>query len=303
MGFTDMKILITGATGFIGSKLAAQLKASGHTVYGLTRSTNRPPTASIDKFFAWPAGQQPPREALEGVDAVVHLAGETVNGRWTPAKKARVLSSRVEGTRYLVAAMQAAGSRAQLVSASAVGFYGNRDDEELDEASAPGAGFLKDVCLAWEAEAAAASEAGIDVAILRLGIILGRDGGALPVMLRPFRLGIGGPMGSGKQWWPWVHEDDVTGIVQQVIEQKATGVFNVTSPQPARQAEFARALGKALHRPAVLPAPAFAVRLLLGEFADEVLFSKRVLPKRVLASGYGFKYSELDAALADLLRR
>jgi len=281
------RVLVTGASGFIGSALRERLTARGDDAEGVSLRDGGAPT----------------RAQVEAADAVVNLAGETVEGRWTAAKRSAILTSRVDGTRRLVDAVAAASARPRvLVSASAIGWYGDRGDEALDEDSAPGEGFLYEVASAWEAEAMRAAELGVRVVVVRFGLILGRGGGAFPRLVRPTRLLAGGPLGSGRQWWAWVHLDDVTGIVLHAIDDGAvTGVLNATAPEPCRQREFARALGAAVHRPAVTPAPAVALRLLLGGFATELLSSRRVLPKRTGSSGYAFAHPQLEGALADLV--
>jgi hypothetical protein len=280
-------VLVTGASGFVGSALRERLAARGDAAEGVSlRDGGAPTTAQV-----------------AAADAVVNLAGEAVEGRWTEAKRNAILTSRVDGTRRLVDAIATASERPRvLVSASAIGWYGDRGDEALDEDSAPGEGFLHDVARAWEAEAMRAAELGVRVVVVRLGLILGRGGGAFPRLLTPTRLLAGGPLGSGRQWWAWVHLDDVTGIVLHAIDDaSASGVLNATAPEPRRQREVARALGAAAHRPAVTPAPALALRLLLGGFASELLSSRRVLPKRTGASGYAFTHPRLEGALADLV--
>jgi uncharacterized protein (TIGR01777 family) len=296
-----MRVAITGATGFIGRALCAELARRGHQVIALTRDSERaratlPGVEALD----W-SGEQP--AVLPPVEAVVNLAGESVAGRWTAEQKQRIRDSRVEGTRRLVEAINRAEQEpAALVSASAVGYYGDRGEETLTEESPPGAGFLADVCREWEAEAARAETAGTRVTCLRLGIVLDRDGGALEQMLLPFRLGIGGPMGNGQQWMPWVHRADVIGLILFALESTAvTGALNATAPEPARNRDFGRALGRVLHRPALLPAPAFALRLLLGEFAGEILASRRVVPERAQSLGYSFQYPRLEPALRAIL--
>jgi uncharacterized protein (TIGR01777 family) len=257
----------------------------------------------VHDVYQW-RHREAPVEAIAAADVVVNLAGETVAGRWTAEKKQRINDSRVEGTRSLVAAMrQAQNAPAHLISASAVGYYGNRGDEELTEASRPGAGFLAGVTQDWEKEALAAAQDGVDVAVMRFGIVLGVEGGALKTILPLFRAGLGGPLGSGAQWWPWVHIGDVVSAIASALEGGWTGVYNVTAPYPVRQREFARALGMALRRPAFLPVPRFALRLVQGEFADEVLFSKRVLPQALLKLGFRFQHEDIAGALTDLLKR
>jgi uncharacterized protein (TIGR01777 family) len=300
-----MNILMTGASGFIGSHLAPRLAQAGHTVSGLSRN---PEAASaqvpaITKFFPWRPEELPPPEALERADLVIHLAGESVSGRWTEEKKRRIIASRVDGTRNLVSALTAGRGPKALISVSAVGYYGDRGDAELDEQSAPGTGFLTEVTQAWEREALRVEQAGCRVAVMRLGIVLGTSGGALGRLLPLFRLGLGGPLGSGRQWWPWVHIEDVTRAMESAANNEWAGIFNITSPQPVRQRDFAHALGQALHRPAIFPTPAFGLRLILGEFSDELLFSKRVLPAHLRSAGFEFHYPALGPALGQLLSR
>lgn len=298
-----MRVLVTGVTGFIGSALAERLVANGHEVVGLTRNPDmaRKALPFVSEFHAWNPEEEPSPYVLSNADAVVNLAGESIAGRWTKAKKQRIYDSRIQGTKNLVTAMRRAEHPRILVSASAVGFYGDRGEEELSETSGLGVGFLADVCKDWEAVAQEGAEAGIRVAAMRLGIVLGKEGGALKTMLPLFRFGLGGPLGSGQQWWPWVHLDDVTAALAMAIENPYQGTFNVTAPNPVRQKQFANALGDVLHRPAILPAPGFAIRLVQGEFADEVLFSKRVLPARLESEGFRFEHRELTEALEDIL--
>jgi uncharacterized protein len=299
-----MRVLITGVTGFIGSALAQRLTSDGHQVLGLTRNPVRASEKlpMIKEFHAWNFEEEPSPSLLSTVDAVVNLAGETVAGRWTTSKKARIYRSRIAGTRNLVSAMRKAGQPPVLVSASAVGFYGDRGEEKLTETSGIGAGFLADVCKDWESEALN-GDLGGRVAVMRTGIVLGKEGGALKTMLPLFRLGLGGRLGSGQQWWPWVHIDDVAAAYAAAIEQPYAGIYNLAAPVAARQKKFAQEFGKTLHRPAVLPAPGFALRLVQGEFADEVLFSKQVVPARLEAEGFRFQHPELSEALQDILSR
>jgi uncharacterized protein (TIGR01777 family) len=298
-----MRVLITGVTGFVGSALARRLTENGHKVVGLTRNPDRARKALpfVSEFHAWNPEEEPSPYVLSNVDAVVNLAGESVAGRWTKAKKQRIYDSRIHGTHNLVTAMRRVEHPRILVSTSAVGFYGDRGDEELTETSGLGVGFLADVCKVWESVAQEGTQSGIRVAVMRLGIVLGKEGGALKTMLPLFRFGLGGPLGSGRQWWPWVALDDVTAAFEAAIENPYQGAFNVTAPNPVRQKKFANALGDVLHRPAFLPAPGFAVRLVQGEFADEVLFSKRVLPAHLESEGFRFEHGELTEALQEIL--
>jgi hypothetical protein len=243
-------------------------------------------------------------EAFESVDAVVHLAGETVVGRWTETKRQAIRDSRVIGTRNLVTGLgKLAKKPTILVAASAVGFYGDRGDEELTESSASGDDFLSDVCRQWEAEAAKAAELGIPVAHVRIGVVLAQGGGALDAMLTPFKLGAGGPLGSGRQWWSWIHRDDLCGLIRHLIDRKQAGVLNGTAPSPLRQKDFAKVLGGVLRRPSFMPAPAFALKIVLGGFATELLSSKRVLPEATRAAGFQYQFSELEPALRQALGR
>lgn len=303
-----MNILISGATGFIGTRLCRQLGEDGHNVSALSRD----PASAVRllpllrRVSPWdPLISRPPEEAFENIDAVVHLAGESVAGRWNSAKKRAIRESRILGTRHLVAEIESLGAKPKvLVSASAIGYYGDRGEELLDEEAPPGAGFLSEVCQAWEGEAARAEELGLRVVRLRSGIVLGAGGGALATMLPPFKLGLGGPLGSGHQWWSWVHLDDVIGVIVETLEDETLeGPLNLTAPRPLRQEEFARALGRVLGRPALLPAPAWALKLALGEFAGELLASQRVLPRQIQAQGYHFRFGELEPALRQALGR
>jgi len=302
-----MRVLISGVTGFIGARLAETLSAAGHEVWGLSRdpAAARKKVPQLTEAFAWnPVAQQPPAEALVDVGAVVHLAGELVAGRWTKKKKERIQDSRVVGTRNLVKAMESPNRPPVLVSSSAIGFYGDRGDSKLSEDSKPGHDFLADVCRGWEKEAERAEELGIRVVIVRTGVVLAPGGGALKAMLPPFKMGAGGPMGSGRQWWSWIHRDDLVGLFQRAVEDDTMrGVYNGTAPNPMRQKEFGNVLGKVLHRPSFVPTPAFALRLLLGGFSSELLTSKRVIPERLEKHGFEFRYAELESALRQALGR
>lgn len=296
-----MKIAVTGAAGFIGRGLCAELSRRGHHVVALTRDPQRardliPATEAV----AWGGGEPRP---LPPVDAVVNLAGEPVAGRWTPEKKRRLRESRVDGTRRLVAALRSLEPRpATLVSAWAVGYYGDRGEETLTEAAPPGSGFLADLCGDWEAEAQQAEELGVRVARLRLGVVLDRDGGALRQMLTPFRMGVGGPLGSGRQWFPWIHRGDAVGLFLFALETpSASGPINAVAPEAVRNRDLTRTLGAVLHRPTLLPVPALGLRLLLGEFAGELLGSQRVVPQQAQTQGYSFRFPRLEPTLRDIL--
>jgi uncharacterized protein (TIGR01777 family) len=299
-----MKIVVAGGTGFLGRPLTARLVSRGHEVVVLTRG--RGGAGPGVRAMAWtPDGSDGAWAGeIDGADAVINLAGESIAGhRWSADHKQRILDSRVRATRSLVAAIaRALQPPAVFVSGSAVGYYGPRGDEVVTEDTPPGADFLARVCVQWEAEAARAIGPRTRVVCIRTGLVLERDGGALPQMLPPFKFGAGGPVGSGRQYWPWIHRDDWIEIVRWTIETSTvSGPINATAPEPVTNAEFARALGRALRRPAFMPAPAFALRLMLGEMADALLLSgQRVVPAKAQLLGYGFKYAHLDDALAAL---
>ncbi len=293
-----MRALVTGATGFIGRRLVAALDRPAV----LSRDAAAAARALSAEAHAWdPLAGPPPAAALDGAEAVFHLAGETVAGRWSERKKRAIRASRVLGTRHLVDAIAAARARpAVLACASAVGYYGDRGEELLDEKSSPGDDFLAEVCRAWEDEAGRARDLGVRVVSLRIGLVLGRGGGALAAMVRPFRLGLGGRLGSGRQWVPWIHVDDVVGLFLHAAKQPSlAGPLNAVAPDPARNVDFTRALAAALHRRAILPAPRALLRVAVGEFASALVASQRVTPAAALASGYTFRFPTLAAALAD----
>ncbi len=300
-----MRITLSGATGFVGAALCERLAADGHHLTALARDPERARVTvpSLSRAFGWDATLKAPREALEDADAVVHLAGESVVGYWTAARRRAIRASRVDGTRRLLEALADASTRPSvLVSAGAIGFYGDRGDEELTESSAPGEGFLSETSVAWEREATAAERLGVRVVRLRIGIVLARGGGALGAMLTPARLGLGGPLGDGRQWWSWIAREDLIGIVRLALDDDTmSGAVNVTAPAAVRQADFAKTLGRVLHRPAFMPAPGWALRTMLGGFSEELLSSKRVLPAAAEACGYQFQQPHLEAALAHLL--
>jgi uncharacterized protein (TIGR01777 family) len=287
-----MRVLVTGGTGFLGTAVCRALRGAGHAV----RIVSRDPEHAAEEAIGWEDVPQAAREA----DAFVNLAGEPIaEKRWKPAQKHHIRESRVEATRRLVEAATAASPRPRiLLNASAVGYYGARGDEVLDETAAPGTGFLAEVCEAWEREAGAADALGLRVARLRLGVVLAPDGGALARMIPPFRRFFGGPLGPGTQWMSWIHRDDVTGLVVEALENDTyRGAINVTAPEPVTNAEFARALGRALARPASFRTPAFILRLALGEMADMLLTGQRVVPAVAQTHGYRWRYPELGGAL------
>ena len=301
-----MKILVTGSSGLVGTALVGELLRGGHTVFRLLRPESSAGAVSTKGIaLRWNPTTGELEGAAGGANAVVNLAGASIaGGRWTAARKRLLATSRVEATRQLVAAVARLVPPPKIfVSASAIGYYGNRGDELLTEDSAPGDDFLSGVCRAWEAEAAKAKEHGMRVVQLRFGIILAKHGGALQKMLLPFRLGVGGRLGSGQQWMSWVTLADVVAIIQLALQTDSLrGPVNAVAPQPVSNAEFTRALAKALHRPAIFPAPALALRLALGEMADALLLSsQRMMPKRLEQSGYGFLHPELGGALAAML--
>jgi uncharacterized protein (TIGR01777 family) len=298
-----MNILVTGASGLIGTALVSSLASSGHAVTRLVRGQQ----TAQEKTARWdPMAGTIDAGAIEGVDAVVHLAGENIAERWTPAKKAKIRDSRVKGTQLLSETLiRLSPTPKTLVSASAIGYYGDRGAAILTEDSVSGRGFLSEVCRAWEAATEPAQQRGIRVVQLRLGVVLSPDGGALAKILPPFRLGLGGVLGSGQQYMSWIALDDVIGVIQHVITTDALqGPTNAAAPRAVSNQEFTKTLGKVLGRPTAIPLPAFAARLMFGEMADEVLLaSARIQPVKLLASGYQFRYPELEGALRHLLAR
>jgi uncharacterized protein (TIGR01777 family) len=293
-----MFLTISGATGFIGRRLLSLYPPEQNSLVVLARKNPR--LTPLIHYGQWdPAVGQPSRELLERSEAVIHLAGEPVSQRWTPAVKTAIRDSRTLGTRHLVSAIGKLRHRPKtLVCASAVGIYGHRGDEVLAENAAPAAGFLPEVCTAWEAEADQAREHGLRVVKLRIGIVLGADGGALAAMAPLFRWGLGGVLGSGRQWMSWIHVDDLARMIQFAVENEAvSGVVNGVAPNPVTNAEFTRQLAGVLHRPAILPAPEFGVKLLYGEMAQILFASQRVQPAAAQAAGFVFRYPELRPAL------
>lgn len=298
-----MHIAVTGATGFIGQALVARLVERGHGVRALVRRPGRLAGARpAVEAVAFDALAAPAPGLVDGCDAVIHLAGEPIARRWSREHKERVRRTRVEGTGAVARAAIAAGTVKALISASGVGYYGPHGSEPLTEDSPPGSDFLAEVCKEWEEATAPAREAGIRAVHLRLGVVLHPGGGALERMLLPFKLGLGGRLGSGEQYMSWIHRDDLVSLLAFALEAESLGgPVNATAPNPVTNAEFARVLGQALHRPALLPVPALALRLALGEMATVLLEGQRVLPSRALAAGFTFAYPRLDAALAHLL--
>ena len=292
-----MRILISGSSGLIGRTLTERLRSAGDTVCTLVR---RKPEESAGEIGWDPEAGVLESSRLDGVDAVVHLAGKPIASRWTAEMKRAIRDSRVRGTRKLAQVVAQLPRRPKLfIAASAVGFYGSRGDEPLDETSAPGTGFLADVCQEWEEAAAPARDAGIRTVHLRTGLVLSRRGGLLARLLPPFKMGAGGIVGTGRQWLSWISLADATAAIQYAIATaELSGPVNLTAPQPVPNAEFARTLGKILGRPTLVPVPAFAVRLLLGEMGDELVLSgQRVLPQKLLALGFPFAHPDLESAI------
>ncbi len=298
-----MKILVTGATGFVGREAVLYLRERGHEIVVLTRDAETAPVRLpiACPIFSWKnMNQPPPQEAFDGVDAVVHLAGENLINRWTPSRKRKIIKSRIESTRQLVSAMQELDHPPKVfVCASAVGFYGDRGVELVGESAESGTGFLSDLCRQWEETARQAEQSGIRVVSLRIGVVLGHDGGALLPMLPPFRMGFGGKVGSGKQWMSWIHIRDLAGLIFHAIETDTLeGPVNAVSPHPATNVVFTRTLAMVLKRPHLFSVPGFILKALMGEASEVVLTSQRVACKKV--AGYEFEFPELRAALEDI---
>jgi uncharacterized protein (TIGR01777 family) len=293
-----MHVLVSGARGLIGSSLVPHLQKAGHRV---TRLTRAPAPASPDAVPWDPAAGWIEVGKLEGIEGVIHLSGEAILGRWTPEKKRRVRDSRVASTRLLAESLAALKTRPRvLVCASASGYYGDRGDELLNEDSAPGTGFLADLCREWEAAATPATDAGIRVVPVRIGLVLAPNGGLLGPMLLPFQLGLGGPLGDGRAWWSWIAIEDVVQAFRFAMERDdLRGAINAVAPAPVTNAEFTRVLGRILERPTMLRVPRFALRVLFGEEAarEAMLASGRLVPARLQANGFRFEFPELEAAL------
>jgi len=298
-----MTYLITGATGFIGSKLVRLLAANGDAVNYLARRRSSKFDSQVS-FHVWDTQEEAPLNSVPRVDAIIHLSGEPVAQRWTEEAKKRIYNSRVEGTRNLVSALGKLRHKPEvLVMASAVGYYGDRGEEILTEDSVAGSNFLAKVCVDWEAEGIKARDFGVRVVPVRFATVLGKDGGAFPLMAKPTRFGLGARFGDGQQWMSWIHVEDLIDLLLFAAKQPAiAGVLNGASPQPVRNAVFTRTLAEALHRPAFLSAPKFALRALLGEMAEFLFDSLRVVPKAVEQAGFEYRHGSLRAALAELVK-
>lgn len=298
-----MKILMTGGTGFVGGDLSRRLISDGHEVTILTRGGREGPSVQGGPTFLKgdPTKEGPWQEAVADHQVLINLAGTSIFGRWNEPYKRSLRESRLLTTRHLVDAIPT-GASTVLVSASGAGYYGFHGDEELDESSGPGQDFLATLAADWEAEALKAAKKGTRVVITRFGIVLGRGGGALQQMITPFKWFVGGPLGDGLQWFSWIHVGDLVEAISHLLAQPdASGPYNLTSPKPVQNRDFSRELGRVLGRPSWLPTPGFMMRLLLGEFGSVIVKGQRVLPKRLLDSGFTFRFPEVGEALRDLL--
>ncbi|MCL6433594.1 MAG: TIGR01777 family oxidoreductase [Leptolyngbyaceae cyanobacterium HOT.MB2.61] len=304
-----MKVAITGATGFVGSRLVKRLQQEGHQVVAFTRNAAHAervfpkstfPGVEIVAYTPTESGDW--QKAISGCNGVVNLAGEPISERWSAAHKQSILSSRKLGTQKIVEAISQATAKPQvLVNASAVGYYGTSETATFDETSPPGNDFLAQVCQEWETEAQKVREVGVRLVILRIGIVLGM-GGAIAKMLTPFKLFAGGPIGTGKQWFSWIHRDDLVNLILQALTQPSMeGTYNATAPNPVRMAEFCSTMGEVMHRPSWLPVPGFALELLLGDGAKVVLEGQQVLPKRTQSTGFQYQYPTVKQALRNVL--
>jgi uncharacterized protein len=304
-----MKIAITGATGLVGSRLVAQLNEKGHQILVFTRNPSKAQRVfSASSFANLEVVQYTPQESgswqqkISGCDGVINLAGEPIAERWSPQQKQRIMESRQLGTRKLVEAIATAESKPQVfVSGSAIGYYGTSETATFDETSGAGSDFLAQVCQNWEAEAQKVKDLGVRLVILRIGIVLA-NGGALGKMIGPFKMFAGGPIGSGKQWFSWIHRDDLVNLICQAVEQPGmSGVYNATAPNPVRMGALCQTLGEVMKRPSWLPVPDFVLEVLLGDGAIVVLEGQQVLPQRTQQTGFSYQYPELKPALADIV--
>src|SRR5579872_919477 len=302
--FSTARVLVSGVSGPIGSALLPSLKSGGARISRLTRkgATHYSPD---EQHIPWDPAQPIAVDAVSGFDAVIHLAGESIVGRWTAAKKKEIRDSRVIGTRNLARALAQAKDKPQVfICSSAIGYYGDRGDEVLNEQSAPGTGFLSEVCAEWEAAANTAAEAGIRTVLMRTGVVLSPEGGALGKMLTPFKMGVGGRIGTGRQWMSWIDVQDVVGAIHHILKTDLVqGPVNMVAPKPVTNAEFTRTLAGVLSRPAAVPVPGFVVKLAFGEMGETALLgSQRVEPGELIRSGYPFQFSELRTSLSHLLK-
>ncbi|CAN5317727.1 hypothetical protein BH18ACT5_BH18ACT5_18100 [soil metagenome] len=296
-----MKVLITGGTGFIGSALVGRLQQEGHATFILTRPGGKSPTSAASFEWDYQTGP-PPAEVWDGVDGVVNLAGEPAQGRWTEAKKARIKQSRVGTTNALIEGMSKLTTRPEvMISASSIGYYGDRGDEILSEEANAGTDFVASVWREAEGAAKAAERIGVNVALTRFGIVLAPDGPAIARLKLVGSLGLLGPIGGGRQWWAWVHRDDVVGFIIHALTNRLVGAFNVVAPDGRRQRDWAATMARVMHRPGFIPAPGFAVRAIIGGFATELLASRHVIPEATQASGYEFTFPDLQPALENVL--
>jgi hypothetical protein len=298
-----VKIVISGASGFVGRRLLKTLAQGGHSLHVLSRhqGTNLPAGVGLSSWD--PVKGPPPEEALRDADAVIYLSGESVAQRWNDDVKRRIRESRITGARNMVQGMaQLSRKPAAFLCASASGYYGSRGDEQLTERSPAGSGFLAEVCVEWEREAMQAEALGVRVALIRTGMALDPRGGALQRLLPPFRMGVGGKLGSGRQWIPWIHLDDLANLYAFAVENQVRGPLNGSAPNPVTNADFTRALAAAVRRPAIMPIPAFAMKLLYGEMAAILFDSQREVPTAAEAAGFRFRFPQLPAAFADLLK-
>jgi uncharacterized protein (TIGR01777 family) len=298
------RILISGASGMVGSAVVTKLRADGAQIVQLARAGG--PSRTGEQTVPWDPAQPISPDAVSGLDAVIHLAGESIVGRWTPAKKARIRDSRIPATTHLAQALaQAKQKPGVFLSASAIGYYGNRGDEVLTEDKNPGSGFTADLAHEWELATTAAVQAGIRTVQMRIGVILAASGGALPKMLTPFKMGVGGRIGNGRQWMSWVDLQDIVGAIHHLLKTDSlNGPVNLVAPNPVTNAEFTKILASVLSRPAIFPMPAFAARLAFGQMADELLMaSQRVAPSKLIASGYAFRFGDLRTSLKAILGR
>jgi uncharacterized protein len=300
------KILVSGVSGPIGAALVPTLRSNGVRITRLARPEAGQNPSSIEEQIPWDPAQPLSPASVSGFDAVIHLAGESIVGRWTPAKKAKIRDSRVVGTRNLAQALARAKEKPVVfVCGSAIGYYGNRGDELLKEESSSGTGFLPEVCREWESASHPAAEAGIRTVQIRTGVVLSPKGGALGKMLLPFKLGVGGRVGDGRQWMSWIDVEDMVGAIHHILKTDLLhGPVNLVAPKPVTNAEFTKTLAGALARPAILPVPAFAAKLAFGEMGEEVLlWSQRVEPTRLIMSGYPFRFRDLRKSLEHVLER